>query len=105
MNKASEGDLYGIVNVCDKVFEIRYGYYEDYERNSKYNEPVPVYPDLYKNPEYSNDGYPIVTQMQQVCEMYHGSRSDGRCGLCPYFQKEERLFGLCKCSARQNHPK
>lgn len=104
MNKAREGDLYGIVDVCGKVFEIRYGYYEDYERNSKYNDPVPVYPDLYKSPAYSKEGFPIVTQMQQVCEMYHGNSADGRCGLCPHFHKEARLFGLCKCSSRRKMP-
>ncbi|MBE6697948.1 MAG: hypothetical protein E7581_05440 [Ruminococcaceae bacterium] len=105
MNKAREGDLYGIVNVYGKIFEIRYGYYEDYERNSKYNDPVPVYPDLYKSPEYSNEGYPIVTQMQVVCEHYSGNLTEGRCGLCPHFQKGERLFGLCKCSKRQKSSK
>lgn len=104
MNQVREGDLYGIADVCGKVFEIRYGYYEEFERNSKYNDPVPVYPDLYKSPEYNDEGHPIVTQMQQVCEHYKGNQAQGRCGLCPHFQKSELLFGLCKCSSRQITP-
>ena len=101
MEQVKEGDLYGVITAFGRVFEIYYGYYEDYERNSKYNDPVPIYPDLASNPEYDSEGYAIVTQMQTVCENYTGRDEDGRCGLCPYFKKGERLFGLCECEARR----
>ena len=104
-HRAKEGELYKKIELDGKVFHIYYGYYDEKERNSKYNDPVPVYPDLYKSPEYSNEGYPIVTQMQVVCEHYSGNLTEGRCGLCPHFQKGERLFGLCKCSKRQKSSK
>ena len=30
MRNAKEGDLYGVVRIYGKTFEIYYGYYEDY---------------------------------------------------------------------------
>ena len=96
-----EGDLYGVLTIFGKKFEIYYGYYEEYERNSPYNEPVPVYPDLAKNPEYCDDGYPIVTEMQVVCENYFGKDGEDRCGRCRHFKKAEKLFGKCKCEKRK----
>lgn len=101
MQKAKEGDLYGVVNVYGKTFEIYYGYYEEYERNSKYNDPVPIYPDLIKDPQYDEGGHPIVTEMQVVCEHYDGADRDDSCGRCRHFQKGERLFGLCGCESRK----
>ena len=101
MSHAKEGDLYGVVETYGKRFEIYYGYYEDYERHSSYNDPVPIYPDLASFPEYNSDGYPIVTQMQVVCKSYSGNRGEGRCGRCSYFEKGEKLFGLCACPERR----
>lgn len=97
MQNAKEGDLYGIVKVYGKTFEIYYGYYEEYERQSKYNDPVPIYPDLIKDPQYDGQGHPIVTEMQVACSHYLGSKSEDSCGRCQHFQKGERLFGLCRC--------
>ena len=97
MRNAKEGDLYGVVRIYGKTFEIYYGYYEDYERQSKYNDPVPIYPDLVKTPQYGDGGRPIVTEMQVACAHYRGSETDDRCGRCRHFQKGERLFGLCQC--------
>lgn len=101
MQKAREGDLYAVVKVFGKTFEIYYGYYEDYERNSPYNDPVPIYPDLIKDPQYDAQGYPIVTEMQVACEHYDGSVQDDSCGRCAHFQKGERLFGRCGCERRR----
>ena len=99
--KAKEGDLYGIVRVFGKTFEIYYGYYEDYERQSKYNDPVPIYPDLAKEPQYDESGRQIVTEMQVPCEHYRGVAQEDRCGRCKHFQKGEQLFGFCKCVHRR----
>jgi hypothetical protein len=97
MAKHKEGDLYATIDVYRKRFVIYYGYYEDFERNSIYNDPVPIYPDLAKNPEYDSEGHPIVTQMQVACDHYKGKADDGQCGLCTHFEKGKMLFGLCKC--------
>ena len=96
MHKPKEGELYDVVSVYGKTFEIYYGYYEDYERNSKYNEPVPIYPDLFSFPEYDGDGNRIVTQMQISCENYSGSADEDSCGKCVHFKRGKNLFGLCR---------
>ena len=95
MKKPSEGDLYEQVSVYGKTFEIYYGYYEEFEKNSIYNDPVPIYPDLISSPEYDDDGNRIVTQMQIACEKYSGSLDEDSCGKCVHFKKGHKLFGLC----------
>ena len=102
MEKRKEGDLYGVVKIYGKTFEIYYGYYEEYERNSRYNDPIPIYPDFVKNPEYDADGYPIVTEMQVACPRYLGQSTEDSCGMCQYFEKGEKLFGLCKYPTIKN---
>ena len=101
VQRAKEGDLYGVFQVFGKTFEIYYGYYEEYERSSPYNDPVPIYPDLLKSPQYDENGSPIVTEMQLSCEHYKGTEQGDQCGRCRYFQRGERLFGLCRCKHRQ----
>ena len=101
MHKPREGDFYGTFTVGGEVFEIYYGFYEAFERESPYNEPVPVYPDLKSHARYGADGAPIVTQMQLACEHYDGKESEDSCGHCLHFQKGEALFGLCKCKERR----
>ncbi|MBO5790365.1 MAG: hypothetical protein J6R40_04330 [Clostridia bacterium] len=101
MPKAKEGDLYGVVNAFGQTFEIYYGYYEAFEKESPYNDPVPVYPDLKKQPVFDGQGKPIVTAMQIACEAYEGKGSEDSCGHCLHFQKGEALFGLCKCKKRR----
>ena len=90
-----EGDIFEVVKIYGKTFEIYYGYYEEFERESFYGEPVPVYPDLKTNPEYDSDGTPIVTEMQIACERYSGSSNEDSCGKCTHFKKGDKLFGLC----------
>ncbi len=102
-NKTREGALHSVIVVEDISFEIRYGYYADYER--EHWEPEPIFPDLKKNPIYTSKGVPIVTQMQDVCENFelHPARdNDGRCADCIHFYNEEnKLIGLCRCEKRQ----
>ena len=97
MHRKKEGELYKLVEIFGKAFEIYYGYYADYEKASEWGEPGPIYPDLKENPEYSATGYPIVTEMQIACENYSGRESEDSCGHCRLFEKGEELFGLCKC--------
>ena len=97
-----EGELYKTVNAFGKIYKIYYGYYADYERESIWGEPVPIYPDLKANPEYSENGYPIVTEMQIACDSYSGKESEDSCAHCSLFEKGEDLFGLCKRRRREN---
>ncbi len=94
-----EGDLYKVVECQGKTFEIRYGYYEEIDRQY---EPVAIYPDFLQEPMYTGDGIPFATQMQDVCPHYSGSEPDDCCGGCDHFQKDTDLFGLCTCKLRRN---
>lgn len=92
-----EGDLYEILTVDGKRFEIRYGYYEEMDRISKYNEPIPIYPNFLKNPMYNNRGQPFVTEMQDICKYFEGKMMVDICCGCKYFKKGEDLVGTCLC--------
>lgn len=93
-----EGDLYKEVTIFDKTFRLLYGYYESFERESPFNDPMPIYPDFIKEPHYTAEGIPIATAMQNVCEFYNGKNDeDSSCSDCGFFQKYEELFGLCNC--------
>lgn len=97
-----EGDLYKEVNICGKSFRLRYGYYESFERATLHNDPMPIYPDLQKQPHYTPQGVRIVTAMQDVCTYYRGkSQVDTHCADCTHFEKSEELFGLCRCTHNQ----
>lgn len=94
-----EGDLYKEVTVSGKTFKLLYGYYENFERESLFNDPIPIYPDFTKQPHYTIEGVPIVTAMQNVCDFYQGKNDeDSCCADCVFFQKSEDLFGLCNRS-------
>lgn len=95
MPKPKEGDLFARVCVLGKTFEIYYGFYEEFERSSIYNDPVPVYPDLSKSPVFCDDGRMIVTEMQLACEKYSGNPDEDSCGRCAHFRRDKMLFGLC----------
>ena len=92
-----EGDLYRSVVVDGIRFDILYGYYEDFER--KACDPIPVYPDLEKNPVYTNHGYRIVTQIQSPCNWFtkrDRKCDDEWCRSCKYFEDEHKLIGVCR---------
>lgn len=95
-----EGDLYKIIKLFGKTFELRYGYYEEFER--VYNEPMPLYPDFIKNPMYTEDGAPFVTKMQDVCQYYTGPDAiDRECVGCRYYKSGEEFLGICTCPHNQ----
>ena len=97
-----EGDLYKEVTISGITFRLLYGYYENFERESPFNEPIPIYPDLIKEPCYTAEGIPIATAMQNVCEFYNGKNDeDSSCSDCDFFQTCEELFGLCNCPQNQ----
>lgn len=94
-----EGDFYKEFAVGGHTFNIFYGYYEEFERESPFNDPMPIYPDFTKEPHYTAEGIPLVTAMQNVCEYYSGKNDeDSSCSDCVFFQSCQELFGLCYCS-------
>ena len=95
MEKIKEGDLYKIIKISDKEFEIKYGYYEDDDRYSQYNELIPIYPDFIKKPEYTQEGFSIVTQMQDKCKYFKGNLNDECCYKCIHYKEKEDLIGIC----------
>ena len=96
-----EGDLYKEVNVHGVTFRLHYGYYEEFERDGRYSEPIPIYPDFVKEPTFTDAGSPIVTAMQDVCSHYQGDPEGDSCSHCRHFQKCEELFGVCNCLHKQ----
>ncbi len=97
-----EGELYKEIQIDQHRFRLVYGYYEDYERESSFNEPMPLYPDFKKEPRYTESGIPLVTAMQDVCGRYQGREAGDSCADCIYFQKNEDLFGFCFCPLNSN---
>lgn len=93
-----EGELYKVIAVHGRSFEIRYGYYEDIDRQ---HEPIAIYPDFIKKPIYTDDGIPFATQMQDICEHYSGNAGEDCCSGCAHFQKSAELLGLCTCETRR----
>lgn len=96
-NPPKEGDLYKEVTVGGKTFRLVYGYYEDFERESRFNDPIPIYPDFIKTPHFTDQGIPFVTAMQDICKHYSGKKDSDSCSECVHFQKGEELFGFCHC--------
>ena len=97
MKDLKEGTLYKTVTVFDRVFELRYGYYEEFERQSRFGDPVPIYPDFIKTPQYTNEGYPFVTKMQELCKYGSSQFEEGCCAECPHYCHGDEMIGICKC--------
>lgn len=93
MNRPKEGDFFKTISLGGKTFDIKYGYYEDFERDR--GDPIPIYPDFAKAPEYADDGRPIVTQMQYTCKHASIKRKDSFCVECKHFCHGEDLIGFC----------
>lgn len=96
-----EGDLYRMVTTFGKTFELRYGYYEECDRQSPLCEPVILYPDFQREPLYTEEGAPFVTVMQDACEHFKGETArttDSTCAECHSFQQGEEWFGICHCA-------
>ena len=91
-----EGELFKEIHAYGKVFEIRYGYYEERDRYTRYPEPIPLYPDFLQHPCYTDNGTPFATEIQDVCENFLGNRdANSVCGDCSYYRQREELLGTC----------
>lgn len=95
MHRPCDGDLYRKVELHGRCFELRYGYYEEFERAR--GEPIPIYPDFAVNPQYTDEGYPFVTQMQALCAHGESRFADGCCADCRHYLDGAELIGICLC--------
>ena len=96
-----EGELYKVVTTFGKTFQLRYGYYQECDRQSPLCDPVVIYPDFVKDPVYTDNGEPFVTMVQDACKSYRGEAkrtSDTTCYECKYFHSGEDWIGICTCS-------
>ena len=101
-----EGDLYRIVTTFGKTFELRYGFYEEKDRQNPLCKPAVIYPDFVKAPIFTDYGNPFVTMMQDACDHYKGNTkptSDTTCADCKYFERGEEWFGICKCQLQKKN--
>lgn len=93
-----EGDLFKIITCHGKTFEIRYGFYEERDRQGRFAEPMAIYPDFMKQPRYTDSGAPFVTAIQNPCEYFDGYQDENStCEECRYYQHCEELLGICIC--------
>ena len=79
-------------------FSLRYGYYEDFERNR--GEPVVIYPDLLGAPMYSTDGFRLVTAIQDVCDSFEARgavEEDACCCDCRFYRNSRSCIDICTC--------
>ena len=91
-----EGELYRRLTLFGKSFELRFGYYEECDRENPLVEPVPIYRDFLLYPEYTDEGHPFVTKMQDACGGYRGEASSyPECGDCEHYCHGAELMGIC----------
>lgn len=97
-----EGDLYKQITLANHTFELRFGYYEERER--ELCPPVVIFPDLVSQPVYDPLGHPLVTQIQEPCEHYRSidcSCPEDWCGDCIHFESPHTELGICQCPHNQ----
>ena len=93
-----EGDLYKVIHLHGETFEIRYGFYEERDRNSPFAEPIEIYPDFIQHPQYTMEGAPFVTAIQSPCPHFDGQRTvNSTCEDCSHYRHGEELLGICAC--------
>lgn len=101
-----EGDLFKIIRLHGMTFEIRYGFYEECDRHTRFAEPIEIYPNFVKHPQYTNDGIPFATAIQIPCNNFSGEMDDNStCEECSFYQNGEELLGICTCPGRKISPK
>lgn len=104
LNIPKEGDLHSVVSIGGYTFELRYGYYEECDRQS--GEPFVLYPDLKTNPLFTEEGNRIVSAIQSICEHYaipEGRGKEDCCYTCAYYSNRTDDIGICRCERmRQN---
>lgn len=97
-----EGDLYKVIHLHGKTFEIRYGFYEECDRHNQFAEPMEIYPDFLKEPQHTDDGIPFITAIQNPCAHFVGNKdANSTCEECAHYRHGEELLGICACPENQ----
>jgi len=96
-----EGDLYARIEHEGRTFELYYGYYEECDRQNPMVPPVPLYPDFLAKPQYDDDGYPFVTEMQDPCQYHTGKHPEDGCYACEFYSRLIDYIGICFCECRR----
>lgn len=93
-----EGDIYRTIRIDTHTFELRFGFYAEFERRT--SEPVVLYPDLSQTKHYTDDGRQIVTAIQEACPFYEAPEHkvmDTCCGDCRHYHQPGQEIGICTC--------
>ena len=97
-----EGDLYRIITVEGHRFELRYGYYAEFERGG---DPVVIYPNLMKERLYTSDGKMLACSVQEPCEHYlvpYGKEKNDCCDDCIYYSEPRDEISICLCEQNRS---
>lgn len=97
-----EGDLYMTLALHGYTFDLRYGYYEEQDRNC--GEPVVIYPDLKSNTLYNSEGHPLVTAIQEPCEYYtvlDEEEKENCCSDCVFYPNGRDEISICICPSKR----
>lgn len=104
LTKPKEGDLFKVIRIHGRTFEIRYGFYEECDRTNRFAEPVEIYPDFIKDPQYTDEGLPFVTAIQAPCKKFKGNKNENStCEECEHYEHCEELLAICRCPANRKH--
>ena len=90
-----EGDKAKTVKAFGRCFTLYYGYYTESDKSRGSEGLMPIYPDFRISPEYTKEGLPFVTQMQDACPHLSPIGKDGDCFSCRYYKQGEDLIGVC----------
>lgn len=101
MRSIKDGDLYKAFVAFGESFELYYGYYNESDKQARFAEPLPIYPDFISEPRYTAEGFPLATDMQDICEHYIGKESEESCYACEHYERGIEMIGLCRCRARR----
>lgn len=96
------GDLYKVITVAGKSFEIRYMDCGEFDPDQK-GEVMPEFPFFDEHPEYTDDRYPFTNSLNDSCEHYRteDATPDNSCYDCIYFKDAVEDIGVCRCTARR----
>ena len=101
-----EGDLFKVIHLHGRIFEIRYGFYEECDRHNQFAEPMEIYPDFLKAPQYTDEGTPFITAIQIPCAHFTRTKDENStCEECAHYRHGEELLGTCACPHNQKDTK
>lgn len=100
--KIKAGDLYKVITVAGREFEIRYMDMGEVDPESK-GQCIPDFPFFDEQPEYTDDRYPFTNTLNDCCEYYrtNDATPENTCRDCIYFKDAVEEIGVCRCTARR----